>query len=371
MGDFMKRKLFYFLTVSIITAIFTTLTFAQDLRATAFQIQKDEDNYVFYAKLSITVNGQPKTIAEDAADAWLINGGREVVYTNRDGAGGYENEGQSLYIYEVKTGKTRKIMSQYYMILGVSEHKLKNGQNVLLVRMQDGGLGASYFSVVDPKRGEIFFQPFAEITSTYNDNFKLLFYNEEDWGTILEARGASDDENKDAFPTAKAKVKPNKTVSYDLNKLLKNKIIQRKHTMEILDAGLKNVKLYFWRANDDDGAKPFVLGTVERQVDLRAPLRPTLEELFRGTTKDEDEKGFSSSTFGMKFEGVVLQNGTATVKFSQPKGETNYGSAGPLIFLAAIERTAKQFPTIKKVEVCAIGETLIDAQLEEQFPRCK
>ncbi|NJM54415.1 MAG: GerMN domain-containing protein [Blastocatellia bacterium] len=237
--------------------------------------------------------------------------------------------------------------------------------------MQDGGLGASYFSVVDPKRGEVFFQPFAEITSSYNDNFKLLFYKEDDWAAILEARGNDYYEGKDAFPTARAKVKPNKILTYDLNKLLKNKVIQRKHTMEYLDAGLKYVKLYLWRANDDDGAKPFVLGTVKRQVASAAPLRPTLEELFRGTTKDEEEKGFSSPTFGMKFEGVVLKNGVTTVRFSQPKDQRNHGTQAPSIFFEAIEKTAKQFPTVKKVVVCGIGETYIDAQEVNPFPRCK
>ena len=368
----MKRTIYYYFLIAILVGVYSISIIAQDLRATAFEVKKSDENYSEYfgGKLFITVNGQQKMIAEQANDVWLINKGREVVYSARYGAGGYENEGQSLYIYEVATGKSRKIMSQYYIIMGVSEFKLKNGETALLVRMEDGGLGASYFSVVDPKRGEVFFRSFAEITALKEDTITLLFYKDNDWDKILQSRGADYYEGKDAFPTARAKVKAYKTEKHDLKTLLKGKVITNKPTNEYLEAGLKRVKLYLWRVNDFEDGKNFVLGTVEREVEVAAPLRPTLEELFRGTTKDEEEKGFSTVTFGMKFEGVVLKNGVATVKFSQPKGQTNYGTLGPFIFKDAIEKNAKQFPSVKKVEVCAIGETLIDAQMEKGFPRC-
>ena len=365
----MKQILFYLLTITFLCGIITTSAFAQALRATAFEVEGSGEYYG--GKLYITVNGKQKMIAEQANDVWIINDGKEVVYSGRDGAGGYENEGQSLRIYDVNTGKTKKIMSHYYYVTGLSAFKLKNGQTALLVRLEDGGLGGAYFSVVDPKRGEVFFRGWAEITGLKNDTITLAFYKESDWETINQARDTSFYQNKNAFPAKKTKVKPYKTETHDLKKILRNKVIYNKPTIEYLDAGLKYVKIHLWRVNDDEPNKNFVLGTVERQVESAAPLRPTLEELFRGTTEDENQKGFSSATFGMKFEGVVLKNGVATVKFSQPPNETNYGSLGPFIFLEAIEKTAKQFPSVKKVEVCAIGETLIDAQLEQQFPRCK
>lgn len=367
----MKRTLLYLFAVTIISGIISISAFSQDLRAASFEIKGGTSEY-YGGKLYITINGQQKMVAEQANDAWIINNGKEIVYSARDGAGGYENEGQSLRVYDVKTGKTRKVMSQYYMVTGLSEIKLKNGQIALLVRLEDGGLGGSYFSVVDPTRGEVFFRSFAEIRQPLQgDRIKLSFYKEEDWENITQTRDPYFYENKKVFPPNKTKVKPYKTETHDLKAILKNKVIYNKPTMDYLDAGLKYVKLYLWRANDEKPNKNFVLGTVERQVESAAPLRPTLEELFRGTTSDEANKGFSSSTFGMSFEGVVLKNGVATVKFSQPKNETNYGTLGPFIFLDAIEKTAKQFPAVKKVEVCAVGDTLIDAQLDKQFPRCK
>lgn len=364
----MKRTSFYLLTITFLAGIFSISAFAQALRATAFKVENSGEYYG--GKLSITVNGKQKMIAEQANDAWIINDGSEVVFSGRDGAGGYENEGQSLRIYDVGTGKTKKIMSHYFYVTGLSAFKLKNGQTALLVRMEDGGLGGAYFSVVDPKRGEVFFRRWAELTQLKNDTITLAFYKESDWETINQARDTSFYLDKKAFPPQKTKVKPYKTETHDLKKILQNKLIYNKPTIEILDAGLKNVKIYLWRASDEPN-KNFVLAAVERQVESAAPLGRALEELFAGSTPDEEEKGFSSSTFGMKFEGVVLKNGVATVKFSQPPNETNYGSLGPVIFLEAIEKTAKQFPAVKQVKICALGDTLIDAQIEKQFPRCK
>jgi spore germination protein GerM len=134
------------------------------------------------------------------------------------------------------------------------------------------------------------------------------------------------------------------------------------------DQKQREVMIYFWDANSkksDLGLSP-----VKRMVLAAAPLRPALEALFGGPTKEEEARGLSSSTFGMRFEGVTLTNGVTLVKFSQPVNETNYGSQGPMIFAEAIEKTARQFSTVKKVEICAVGETLIDSQLEKPFPRC-
>ncbi len=361
----MKRIVIFLSIVTIFIGICSISAIAQNLRATSFEVKKAE---YFGGELLITVNGQQKMIAEFVYDAWIINDGRKVVYSGRDGAGGFENEGHSLHIYEVGTGKTRKIMAHYFMVSGLSEVKLKNGKIALLIRMEDGGLGGSYFSVVDPERGEVFFRQFAEIAQLKGDKITLLFY--DDWETIIQARD-SVEENKSAFPTLKATVKPEKTETHDLKTILKNKVIYNKPTNEYLEAGFRKVKLYLWRFNDNDPNKNFVLGTVNREVNSAAPLLPTLEELFKEVTQDEETKGFGSPTFGMKFEGVVLKNGVAIVKFSQPKDETNYGTPGSFIFAEAIEKTAKQFPTVKKVEICAVGDTLFDDQQERKFPRCK
>lgn len=132
------------------------------------------------------------------------------------------------------------------------------------------------------------------------------------------------------------------------------------------------VKIYLQRTIITADSNYSKSATVKRKVDANSPLWKTLEQLFTPQiTPEEDKKNFYSSTFGMKFEGVVLKKGTATVKFSQPPNETNYGSMGAFLFSEAIEKTAKQFSTVKRVKICAIGETAIDSELETPFPRCK
>jgi hypothetical protein len=333
----MKQKFFI---SAILSVIFTFSIFAQNQKISAVEIQSEPDG--FGGKVVITINGKKQEISENGYLAWIVNDGKALVYSDRDGSGGFENEGQSLKIYDIATGKTRKIMSEYVIVSGITEKRLSNGKTLLLVRLEDGGLGGSYFAVVDPNRGEIFYRDFAEVLSIKGDTVKLGYYKEDDWEKMWNARGDDVYQNKTAVPKP-IKIKPFKTEPADLKKLLKNKVIINKNSFEMYEPKSRKVKLFFWRANDDEGSKPFVLGAVEREVLANAPLTPTLESLFIGAAKNEEDKGFSSPTFGMKFEGVVLKN----------------------------EKTAKQFPSVKKVVVCAIGETMIDSELDKPFPRCK
>lgn len=132
------------------------------------------------------------------------------------------------------------------------------------------------------------------------------------------------------------------------------------------------VKIYLQKTLiDPSGATSDELDFVRRTADAKSPLRSALENLFSPRiTAEEERRNFHTSTYGMKFEGVSLKNGTALVKFSQPPDETNYGSLGPFIFAEAIEKTAMQFPTVRRVKICAVGETMIDGEMERPFPRC-
>ena len=319
--------------------------------------------------LYITVNGRSQKVYDPVLAAWLINDGRDVIFSSSDGSGGFENEGQSLRIHNVQTRLTRKIMSEYTGVDAVQAVKTSTGALTLLVKMSDGGLGGSYFAVVDPNRGEVFYRRWAEVTAINGDQITLASYREEDWDAINDARNWQHDASNTVISTTK--VAPEKTETVDLKVALKGQVITNRNSYELSEskaAKTRDVKIYLWEANSNQ--PDIALMAVVRQVDRRAPLRPTLEALFAGATKAEEGAGLSSSTFGMKFVGVTLQNGFVIVKFSQPPNQTNYGSLGPMIFAQAVERTVRQFPTVKKVQVCAVGDTLIDSQLEKPFPRC-
>jgi hypothetical protein len=165
-----------------------------------------------YGPLFVTIGGTEKKITDQAQQAWIINRGRHVVYSSSEGAGGYENEGQSLHLYDVNTGNQKRIMSHYFMVQTVKEVVTSKNKRALLVTMEDGGLGASYVAVVDPWRGEVFFRRWARILAHKGDTMVLGFYKEEDWGGELEA----------------SKVHPYKTERHNLNSLLLRSVIVNK-----------------------------------------------------------------------------------------------------------------------------------------------
>jgi len=176
-------------------------------RATKVRIELRD----IYGALFVTIDGIEKKITDQAQQAWIINSGRHVVYSSSEGAGGYENEGQSLHLYDVETGNQQRIMSHYFMVQTVKEVVTSKKKRVLLVTMEDGGLGASYVAVVDPWRGEVFFRRWARILADRGDTIVLGLYKEEDWGE-LEA----------------SKVRPYKRERYNLNSLLLRRVIVNK-----------------------------------------------------------------------------------------------------------------------------------------------
>jgi hypothetical protein len=164
--------------------------------------------------LYVTVGGKETKIAADAIAAWIIDNGRKVVYSGRDGVGGYENEGQSLRVYDARTGRHRKIMAEYFEVDDVTEVAVGENKTALLVTMSDSGLGASYLAVVDPTRGEVFFRPWVKVDSREGDVIVIGHYTEDDWGKL------SEDEN--------AKVTPYKTERQNLGTILRGRVITNK-----------------------------------------------------------------------------------------------------------------------------------------------
>ena len=165
-----------------------------------------------YGALFVTIAGKEKQVTDQAQQAWIINGGRHVVYSSSDGSGGFENEGQSLHLYDVGTGKHKRIMSEYFMVGTVKEVITRTKKRALLVTMEDGGLGASYLAVVDPWRGEVYFRRWVRILSTKGDTIVLGFYRENDWEELNTGK----------------KVRPYKTERLNLNSLLRRPVIVNK-----------------------------------------------------------------------------------------------------------------------------------------------
>lgn len=218
------RYLCKFMAISLLAGMLTVYQpGAQARRKSNFgaqtlitSIRWDKPNNEFFGPLYATINGAETKIADAAIDAWIIEKGRNLVYSMRDGAGGFEGEGESLRIYNAQTRKTRKIMSQYYAVNGLTEVSTVGGKTALIVKMSDGGLGALYLAVVDPSRGEVFFRKWAKLLSRKGDIIKIGFYREgDDWIAL--------DENENA------KVRPYKTETHNLSTILKRPVIINKN----------------------------------------------------------------------------------------------------------------------------------------------
>ena len=198
--------------LSIVSAGYVPAVNAQTSQQLATKVRVDMRDQEIYGSLFVTVAETEKNVTDQAQQAWIINGGRQVVYSSSDGAGGFENEGQSLHLYDVNTGKHKRILSEYFAVESVEEVVTSNRKRALLVTMADGGLGASYVAVVDPWRGEVFFRRWARILSRTRDTIVLGFYRENDWGDFVEGK----------------KVRPYRRERHNLRTLLRRPVIVNK-----------------------------------------------------------------------------------------------------------------------------------------------
>ncbi len=198
-------------TLLIVSAVYQPAN-AQTLEPRATKVRVAIRDTDIYGALFVTIAGTEQKVTDQAQQAWIINGGRHVVYSSNEGAGGYENEGQSLHLYDVDTTNHKRIMSEYFMVQRVKEVITSNKKRALLITMEDGGLGASYLAVVDPLRGEVFFRRWVRILANNGDIIVLGFYREKDWGDLEEGK----------------KVRPYKKERHDLKTLLLRPVIVNK-----------------------------------------------------------------------------------------------------------------------------------------------
>ncbi len=189
-----------------------TKTAAPQTVATDVRVEKTDQE--MSGPLYANIGGRRKKVADVAIMAWPFEGGRKIVYSTPDGAGGFENEGNGLYVYDVRTERRRKVMSEYFMVTDLSEARTRTGRAVLLVTMGDGGLGASYFAVVDPQRGEVFFRRWARLTNRRGDNITLGFWGADAW--------------EDAASDGTPRTKPQRTERHNLNTILRRRVIYNK-----------------------------------------------------------------------------------------------------------------------------------------------
>jgi spore germination protein GerM len=118
---------------------------------------------------------------------------------------------------------------------------------------------------------------------------------------------------------------------------------------------LKEVKVYFHFIGSEGTQSKII--PLKRKVSAKAPLLPAIEAMLKKPTKAEQKRGYQSAGYGdMKLISVKLKRGGARIDFSRTiSDDYNPGDLETLSFENAVIKTAKQFPSVKKVVVCVNG----------------
>jgi len=117
-------------------------------------VRRDTTTFgIGHAVVTLTT-GDTMVVSDSAIRAWAL-GGSLVAVSGLDGAGGFENEGQSLTVIDLATGTRRRVISDYFPIVRV-ERVQSPGRTPLLVHLRDGGRGSVHVTVVDARRGQVF-----------------------------------------------------------------------------------------------------------------------------------------------------------------------------------------------------------------------
>ena len=118
-------------------------------------VRRDTTSFGVGPAVVTLASGDTVVVSDSAYRVWQLGPGPLVAFSGLDGAGGFENEGQSLTVVDVTTGARRRVVADYFPIVRVQ--LLSTGVfQALLIHMRDGGHGSLHVTVVDPKRGQVF-----------------------------------------------------------------------------------------------------------------------------------------------------------------------------------------------------------------------
>lgn len=124
----------------------------------------------------------------------------------------------------------------------------------------------------------------------------------------------------------------------------------------------RQVRVYFPRDGNPHPRDPFNLQFVVRNVAASAPARPALESLLAGPTALEKRRRLRAlDAANLKVGSLVIDEGTARVNFVSGGGKRWAGDLSPAEFRRAVERTLRQFSTVRRVMVSVDGRTDFDS----------
>lgn len=124
-----------------------------------------------------------------------------------------------------------------------------------------------------------------------------------------------------------------------------------------VSAKTMDVKAYFVHIAPGENYDCETVVPVTRTITRTStPARAALEELLKGPTQAEKDRGFTTQiNAGVRVNSLTITNGTAKVDFSNRLEEAVGGSCRTNVIRRQIETTLLQFPSIQRVEITIEG----------------
>lgn len=123
----------------------------------------------------------------------------------------------------------------------------------------------------------------------------------------------------------------------------------------------REVSLYYYSPEADTDSDGNIMCSraglveVERSItEIQTPLTSTLKLLLSGELTEAEEAAGITTEFpleGFSLEGVNLEDGVATLEFSDPQHSSSGGSCRVSILYAQIEATATQFAEVDEIRI--------------------
>lgn len=131
----------------------------------------------------------------------------------------------------------------------------------------------------------------------------------------------------------------------------------------------RQVQVYFFTEEDLELKQPsrsrraavenlLALVAVRRMVSATTPARGAIEALIAGPTDEEKTRGLRSPyAEDLLIKSLEISKGTARISLVSKCADCARwpGDLAPWRFGEAVERTLKQFPTVKRVVICLDG----------------
>jgi sporulation and spore germination protein len=137
----------------------------------------------------------------------------------------------------------------------------------------------------------------------------------------------------------------------------------------------REVRIYLGSRQEADCGKdnPYCIEPVLRIVDSRSAALGALNALITGPTAEEKSRGlYAPSTEYLSIKRLQITKGTARVSLRTTRdGWQRWpGDMAPGRFIAAIEKTLKQFPRVRRVIICLDGYADFASERDRPRRRC-